>query len=253
MFVNRKNQDSARRVEFFVLGIQRTGSTFLKEYLNAFELVYCYPKMFIGEGALPLDRDRTRSNLFCDNTDKEFREYLDSLYGKKWSSARACGFKIMLAQLKRYPLVLTELFRREALCVLITRQNVIDIYISGELARKTKVYRVRDERDSDKLRETKLEVNTDHLVEKLRKIDTDLKEIRSISKYFKTLSVDYDDLVTNGDAVVASIAPFFSVPAGSLGEPPTLKKVNKAPREELISNYGPFHEAIAKTEFRKFL
>jgi hypothetical protein len=176
--------------------------------------------------------------------------YLDAVYAPR-DDVEAIGFKLMYAQARLQPGLVAYFVRRRVRIVHLVRRNTLDIVLSSAAAEKRNTYHARA---GDTVEETTIELDPSRLVADLTDKERKTRWVRAILSRLGVpyLEVFYEDLAADPESY-AGLFRFLAVdPSGHVLRSP-LKKLNRAPREQLIANYELVERALAGTRFAALL
>jgi LPS sulfotransferase NodH len=247
-----------------VLSTQRSGSTFLVDYLSSTPGVLVHSELFqrlrpelVGSPNRPRHYDIAyqtyrRSTVFRKLAHKFRRralinEYLDDVLSTK-PGVDVIGMKLMYDQTRKYPEVLSWLETHEVSYIHLIRENLLEMIASRELAVKRGNYSMLKPLDA-----MQIHLDVDRLTTDLTLITDEIEHFRRYCSTLPSREVTYEGLVANKAGVSREILEFLGAKSHeSAGS--KLKKTNPAPLSDVIANYDQVASALAKDpRFRRFV
>lgn len=261
---------------FILLATQRSGSTFIRLWLNDHPNIRCHGEVFLRHYQAP---DGFRS--YCESTllgDMAIRlkwtflrrfltnKFLRSLYYNPSHSApwtdmsrwneykprqdiereRAIGFKLMYDQFDRYPWLLDWIKAENVRVLHLIRVNTLRIILSKLTAEKRKTYH-----STSGVSQVKVHVDTETVVSSITEIERSRKRITRKFEGLPTYSLYYDklnDYVANPDEILN----YLGVPFCPMN-PPSLKKLNTSSVEDMVVNFPELVSVLEGTPYERFL
>ena len=232
-----------RKTRFVLISIQRSGSTLLTDYLASHHDIYMAKELFkmSGEG-LNVDADGYRYS------ELPISEYLDDFYKLKGRGYDACGFKIMLDQLEKYPEIIDYVKQHNIFCLYLERRNILKTYISRISARGGKLYHT--EKD---IAVNPVFLQADVIENNLDTIKLTLEKIHYLIQNMHSQTVYYEDLVKNPLVTLEKVQVFLCVKKQKklISK---LKKINIDDLNKTISNYKEIYlKLITNNDYAKYL
>lgn len=241
--------------KFVVLTSSRTGSTWLIDLLNLQSGVEAHGELFLNQRRLKpaiagrADYPRfieTRASPGLTRVSRVF-SYLNRLY----RAPRTAGFKLMYAQLRRYPEILVYLAARRIRIVHLTRCNHIDVIISEEVARLTGSSHARVGTKNDVPR-VRLDQTT--LVDRIRKLGRKSRQAQLLVRFLgcPVLETTYEALL-QGEQEFARILKFLDLSGPVAEARSNLAKRATGGHRDAIVNYDEVRQALISTPFSNLL
>ncbi len=244
---------------FYVLTTQRSGSTVLIRTLDEHPSIFCAGELFFpGEGIhhqewqYPFFGKRLIKNRqFLNLINYPFFPYrVNSHLHNFYKNATdkndgAVGFKLMFGQYKLAPNSF-KLALSQKKCILLVRENLLDMAVSKIKAKTSKVYHLAGE--SDIQPNEKIFIAPVVLEKSLIKLAKKNKKINQFQAE-NILKIDYDELF-DWKKLSYKIAVFLEVEMVELS--PVLKKLTTKPLIETIENYNELKSFFSATEFSIF-
>lgn len=174
--------------------------------------------------------------------------YLDALY----RTSGSVGFKLMYAQLARYPEILAYFIRHRTNVVHLVRQNHLDVEIS--YAVKAKIGRAHLLSGQPSPQAMHVELETQNLVARLERLQQKQQIARKILSWSKLphLEVAYEDLLRD-QAHFRIIWDFLSIEPQQAIPEAKLVKIRRGEQHETITNYDEVKNLLAYTKYAGLL
>jgi LPS sulfotransferase NodH len=231
--------------KFVIFTTQRTGSTFLKNYLNSHPEITCFGELFNKpKYCLKVHQNqfykRNHFNLFAKY---KALPYLESML----IGNQAVGFKLMYNQAKEISLTPCKMRTSDIKIIHLTRENFLKIYISRQMKKKTGVSHTK--RSLDK--KLKISLNCEQLIESIKKIQNEV-EYYNILLSKESLNIQYEHLFRDIEGETEKILNFLKiVPNGTMSC--HLKKITSDALSDIIDNYDEVTSHLKNTPYEKFL
>lgn len=215
---------------FFVSCVDgRVGSYMLTSMLGRHPQIACYGEIFN-----PLTPD-----LILGQKAQPTWEFLRKIYSQK----QAAGFKLIYYQWLELPKDFAAELVESNRVIFITRENMLDCYLSVFLARKNKFRQYNDE------------VVTLDPKQIDRYFAYRKREEKAALEMYRDTAVDvlettYERLVTDRERAVREICDFLWVKYHPIE--PTTKKARKKTKREVIANYEELMAHYAGTEAERY-
>jgi LPS sulfotransferase NodH len=243
--------------KFVVLTDNRSGSTWVMSTLNSLEGV-------TGQGELFLPRPRVKEKRWDSDfawpryieaepdgrTLRPFSvfAYLDALY----RTPGAVGFKLMYAQLAKYPEILPYLMRHRVRVVHLVRENHLDVVLSYAVkAELGRAHLLPGQAAPDKLQ---VELDTKGLVARMERLRKKQEMGRRMLEWCRLphMEVAYEDLLEDPDRF-RLIWAFLSIDSEREMPEPTMFKIRQGGHRDVISNYDEVSQVMASSRFAGML
>jgi hypothetical protein len=189
----------------------------------------------------------TKSNGFTSRPFSVF-SYLDAFY----RTPGTVGFKLMYAQLGRYPEILGYFIKHRTQVVHLVRQNHLDVLISYEV--KAKIGRAHLLSGQSVPQDLNVDLDTKNLVGRLEWLQKKQRIARRLLSWCRLphLEIAYEDLLRD-QAHFRLIRDFLSIePEKDLPES-SLTKIRRGDQRDVIGNYDQVEEVLANTQFLTLL
>lgn len=272
--------------KFILLTTPRTGSTYIRLWLNNHPNIRCHGEIFLRKyGAMDgfkhfCNQSITKKffyDVFCNKIFTKIpfnsfpnnitKEFFNSLYNnpdhsRPWTNmetwnnyqprenldmTNAVGFKLMYYQLKNYKILKFWIENNNLGIIHIRRDNILKIYLSRLLLRKRGFAH-----SSVKVKAVKVFVNPKTIVAYLERIDRVQENIKNLFPNNPYLEIKYEDFFSNNLETSERIWEFLGVRKYRIPAP-SLKKVNYNYVEEIIGNYDKIVNALKNTPYESFL
>lgn len=248
---------SGMKTRFVVLTTNRSGSVWLMSTLNSFEDVVAQGELFLPRPRV--SEPRWDSDFACTRfIETEFEglttrpftvfSYLDDLYG----SAGTVGFKLMYAQLGRYPEILLYLIRHRIRVIHLIRRNHLDVLLSYAVKAKLgQAHLMHGQKPPDDIRVT---LDTENLIGRLRWLQNKQRIARKLLNWCRLphLEIAYEDL-SRDQGHFRRVWDFLSVQSEQEMPQSNVVKIRRGGHRDVISNYDQVKRALANTKFAGFL
>jgi LPS sulfotransferase NodH len=279
-----------RMTKFVLLTTQRSGSTFIRLWLNNHPSVQCYGEVFLRDyPAVDGFKYYCEANIFrrtlyyilCKPyltkspynfvSKKLIREFLNGLYYvpcftepwtdiSKWKNyqprrynniERAVGFQLMYNQLRDYEYLYEWIISNEVSIVHLTRKNLLKLYLSRLIARQSGIYHSFVKSESARPVQ-KIFVDQKNILPRMKDILKQREEVSNIFSENPSVEFSYEDFFSNYTDVSQKIFSFLGLEDVVL-ELPNLEKINPNSIEQIIENYKEIAETLKGTPFEEFL
>ena len=272
---------------FILLTTQRSGSTYLRIWLNGHSQVNSYGEIFLSnykshDGFSKFCQDRSlicRTRFHLHNTRlfigagvdlitrKAIDDYLEKLYhdpshSGPWTdfdrrnecapkkSASVTGFKIMYSTLEKYTALQDWIDDQpDIMIVHLIRRNLLKSYISGVRMELSSVAHTTGE----SLSYAPVSIDTRSLFDYFK--STSVKRRLYHQKYSKNsqfLELSYEDMFANQKESLQKLIEFFSLQPESMSLP-SIKKISSAELRDEIANHQEVVDKLSGTEYESFL
>ena len=249
-------------IKFCLISTQRSGSTWLIDILDNHPMIKAYEEIFIinpnrikpsNRKLLPPVRYYRYKKCFWSRPLKTF-SYLNFIQNTE-SQNQFVGFKLMYNQLKAYPEILIQLVLQQYKIIHLVRSNSIDVVISSEFMKKTKI--AHKKKTTINFPENRvIYIDPKKLLYKLRRHKINLRRMQYILRCLPldTLNVFYDELQEDKDICFKDILKFLGIDKKSSSQlHSNFSKVNPGYHWQKIKNYNEIRSCLKGTEFYKLL
>ncbi len=253
---NILNQKGNALVRFFIAGIRRTGTGFIRTTLNNHPQVRC-----IGEAFNFGDRFGKTRGEKCEDGYRQFinsiaagkardlilrrntvESFLDQLY-QPAAEQKAVGFKLMQKQSNKFPMVLEYLRRHDTAVIHVVRENVLKTLISRTVKRAT-----GQSHTTKAMKKTPVHLETSRLIKDMERFEADNNRWPELCAGMPYLRVSYEDFVANQDVELTRMLDFLNVePIADLTS--HFVKGNPDNIREIIVNYDEVESTLKDTRF----
>jgi LPS sulfotransferase NodH len=258
-------------VRFLIIGDARTGSTLLVDALQSSPAIVCFAELFnVGVDFVPFgvegyDNFDQRQRELRDRDPQSF--LATRIYSRHSDDVRAVGFKLLYGQALHNPGLMESLLAdRELHVVHLNRRNVLRLLVSRKIARTTGVYVERTRAWNDRGRLQNIARHPLQALGRLPKVASRIANKRKVDRIGKSvhvsaeelerfslehairfeanaqtfsnhnvLNLDYEDILSDRDAVFARTQKFLGVEPVELE--PSLRRQNPEPLRDLVANY----------------
>jgi LPS sulfotransferase NodH len=231
-----------KKVRFVVVGMQRTGTTLLGEYLQSHPQIYMGRELFkvSGEGR-NVDPDSYRYS------DVSVEAFLDDFFTRRCKGVRACGFKVMADQLRQFPQIIDYLGCNGVVCIYLERLNIVDTAVSRLLARQRNVYHTEEA-----VTFAPEPMAHDRLLGELQRIEHDRAYLYDVLKAFAPLTVHYEVMTADKTKALLPVLKRLGVERDVEMSSP-LKKISSGTLAQRIGNADEILHVLSQSKYRPFL
>jgi Sulfotransferase family len=232
---------------FIIAGIRRSGTTLIRTTLDAHPQIRCYGEVFsplhhneFGYGRfLHESMMRRIQNLFMRR--KLVESYLDTILNSP--DHRATGFKLILSQSRRYPMVLPYLRRHNTRVIHIVRENVLKTLVSRTTKRVTNVAS-----STKPVARAPVTLPAEKLPAQLERLRRSNEAWKKETHGMPYLRVTYEDFVAERERELGRMLEFLEV--DNLPDvKSSMVKVNPDDMREIIANYDAVERSLKGTPF----
>ncbi len=244
--------------KFLIISTQRSGSTWMTDLLNSHPNVRMYTELFLKKGRGFPDWGRYKDLVYWNTYRSGLKgwgsirpfsifKYLDEVFDST-ADDTASGFKIMYAQLYRYPEIVLYMIIHKVKIIHLVRWNTLDSVLSRiTMAIKKTAHNIDDSiQDIQIILEIKKTVNEISKLERQKRLASKILKILRLPY----LQICYEDVVEDS-CVVNSSLEFLNIDILELKS--DYKKLNKLPYCERIINYDEFYVAMQSTPYLTYL
>lgn len=244
-----KPQLKVARPGFMLVGMMRSGSNFLERKLNMLPSIRCHGELFnpkfVGFAA---DFGESYVGYWRNDTSTRNRDSLGFMNEVLEACDRQqCGFRMFL---DHDPAVMAETLYNPAIKKIVLTRNLLDSYISLQIARETDVWLTTDPARQDHIE--KVHVDPDELVNFALRQSMFYNDVLTIlhrtgQRYFH---IDYSEIKELDQ--LNGIAEFLGVPDrfATIDEP--IKRQNPAAQKDKITNHAQLVEALRERSMARW-
>lgn len=177
------------------------------------------------------------------------KPYLEDFYGGR-DEIRAVGFKLMYRQARRNPAVAVFIASHRVHIVHLIRANLLDIVVSQATADTRGQYHAWE---GEQIGETQITLEPTVTLTRLR----ELERQRSVARWFlrlarvPTLELTYERLRAD-TSLFDKAFEFLGVDGGHAVQS-SMRKLNQAPKSELVENWPELRRALSRTRYAEFV
>lgn len=248
--------------KFVILGIQRTGTTWIRTTLDSHPSILALGEVFLySHGRFPFRRkvgldvaqsyrqyiEQTlhRRCLHIYRRSAIVTEYLDHMFARP--EYDAVGFKLMKTHCQQFPSIVAYLLSRDVSAIHVVRKNVLKTLLSRETARQRKLFHADKRLPTEKIR-----LDVKKLLPSLHKIDDDNREWEHVFRSSSYLKVSYESFVSNRADELRRIFEFLRVDP-DIDASSNLVKINPDSIGDVVVNYNEVCRALEGTVFASCL
>jgi LPS sulfotransferase NodH len=248
-------------IPFVVIGHPRSGSTLLKEAIDAHPVLKVYGELFHKADA---ERQKSHCIRKQDGTRVHYeageRDAIEFLTAHVWSQEnsayQAVGFKLFFERIKCPGS--KRLFARlkqeiTGLRVIhIIRDNLLDSWVSRKKAEQTGVWRLpATGHVAGPTREIRpIHANPENILRNFEQLDHATQVMARTFRDIPYLAVNYATLVRDFQKEMSAVFCFLD--ASPIRNRMSVQKQNTAPHRDFISNYDELKEFFANTPYSGF-
>ena len=253
----RRSADARAGTPFIVLTTPRSGSTWFLDVLGRVPGATAHTELFLprrkprGERSMSwqtaeyLDRNLRGHPLFCETGPQIARRpwsvfaYLDDVYGRPG----VVGFKIMYANLVRYPELWAYVVTRRVRVLHLVRSNLLDVVVSEHVRETTRTaHRIAGEPE---LAIEPMRIDPVDLVARVRWMRRRIRAVRTLlrASLVRRLEVTYEALVRE-PRTFERVCDFLSLERPDVLPASHLEKLVKRPASEILRNYDEVARAL---------
>lgn len=245
------------RTPFVLLTMQRTGSGWIMDRINNVPSAQGHMELFLHFARRkPPRAGRNDYPRFVEMRPQLPRrrisavfEYLDGLYQRPG----AVGFKLMYSQLLQNPEILAYLFlRRPVRIVHLVRHNLLDMLVSGELARVSGTSHVSRR---DPLEKVQVALEPDRIVPQLRRLERKRRLMHGVLALLPNPveEIAYEAMCRDSGEF-ERLCDFLGISAADEDTGMTqLVKRQRASHDEVLLNFREFGTAVRRGGYQDLL
>ncbi|MFV8819492.1 sulfotransferase [Haliea sp. E17] len=272
--------------KFIILTMPRSGSTYIRLWLNNHPEVRCHGEVFLRTyPALDGYRHFTESHKKRYFLTKCFgnpamsrvsynlplarltQEYLTSLFSNPEHSApftefgkgriynpqvshdseKAVGFKLMYQQLLDFRCLFKWINSDDIKIILLTRDNLLEMYISNLMMVKRGIAHTSSKQLVDKIH-----ISPKKACRAMAKMEHNASKMRDQFESEKVLEITYEEFFKQHESCASRIWSFLGVDAQNVTSP-SLKKISSHRVDEKVKNYKELADALSGTPYERFL
>ena len=240
--------------KFVIIGIARTGSTWLVDLLNAHSQVQAFGELFrsmdvVGWDVRPFTTHQSPRLLALYRSDP--LSFLDRCVFRRWPVAcEAVGFKLFYYHARRPPhaMVWDHLAQDRSIRIIhVKRANLLGQYCSLQLAHKTDVWSSRRALDGEP---PSVRLEIDACREHFAEVRAWEQECARLFGSHRVFDLYYEDLVSDRDRQMQAIQSFLELRHEPVSS--ALVRQRRRPLSSVIANYDELKHAFAGTQWAGF-
>ncbi len=243
--------------KFVLLTTNRSGSVWVMSTLNSLQQVTAQGELFLPKARV--SEERWDSDFACPRfIETEFGNvtfrpfsvfsYLNDLY----SAPGSVGFKLMYAQLRRYPEILVYLIRHRIRVVHLVRRNHLDVVLS--YAVKAKIGRAHLLSGQSARDAIRIELDTENLIRQMAWLERKQGMARQLLNWSRLphLEVAYEDLFRDRTHFRMILDFLLIKPEEAIPES-SVVKTTRGSHRDVIRNHDEVKERLANSKFAELL
>jgi LPS sulfotransferase NodH len=262
---------------FVILATQRSGSTYLRSWLNRHPDIRCHEEIFLpkqeyAESFASFLRDKMRGRKMVEELISQghtslfpvnlyFSLYMRQLrssrpkvlsFDELWqaSSFRPCankcdatwvGYKLMYNQINIVPSLLNYHLKHVSKCIHLVRRNVLEILVSRLIAEKTGIWHSKNE-----TKQTSIFIEPDYALKEYRSIANLQNKHSELASRWGGVTVYYEDFFNEFKQKneMKKILSYLDLDVNVEIKPVNLTKIIKMPIASVIENYLEVREHL---------
>jgi len=219
--------------KFILLTRQRTGSTVLARTLDEHPNIFCAGEIFHhGDGihhsemqfpfikCLQADFPFLRSGLQIPWGIVRTNSFLTRFFEKTLQEgATSSGFKLMLSQIRLFPMTKLWLQKPDIKKIVLIRDNALDIVISDQRARQSGQSHLNS---GDRKTDFTVSLDLRSLERKLRSVEANNQRLYRFADQTNALLIKYEDILSNWNKTLSTLFDYLGV--NPIALPPVLQK-----------------------------
>ena len=215
---------------FVILANARTGSNLLRSLLDSHPDIKAYGEIF--------------SLLKESSTEDIWSSHVES---KKSKKIKWVGFKLFYNHPRdsSSPKIWDLIKANNSIKIIhLTREDILKMIVSKEVALKTKKYVQFDEKENTKT----VSISPDKFLRKMDKFEKTKSKAEAAFTNHQTIHISYEDLVLNQEQTLQSVLSFLGAnPLQKLSS--AHKKQNPRHVRQIVDNYDELKESLADTKY----
>lgn len=246
--------------KFVIISRQRSGSTVLVRSLDQHKQIFCAGEIFLNskktfhnELNFPAVNIVSKSKEIFLIINYFFglirvNSYLNNFFNRpEINGFDTVGFKLMINQIKLYPMTLKWIKKNELKKIILIRENPLEILVSYIRIKKIR----KPHLDLKNHLETeKVFIETRNILKKLEKIERENQKLLKLSNQDNSLLIYYEEIF-KWDDLMKKIYQFLEVDYQTIQ--PVLKKISKNSIQENVENYNELVKALENSKYRTYL
>lgn len=246
--------------KFVIISRQRSGSTVLVRSLDQHKQIFCAGEIFLSSKKTFHDELNFPAVNIVSKPKEIFliinyffglirvNSYLNKFFNRpEINDFDTVGFKLMINQIKLYPMTLKWIKKNELKKIILIRENPLDILVSY-----TRIKKIRKPHLELKnhLETEKVFIETRNILKKLEKIERENQKLLKLSNQDNSLLIYYEEIF-KWDDLMKKIYKFLEVDYQTIQ--PVLKKISKNSIQENVENYNELVKALENSKYRIYL
>ena len=224
--------------KFILLSTQRSGTTFLSEYMMT------HPEIKMGRELFKNSSSgrNTDNNPYC-KSNKSINNFLTEYYS---TSIPVCGFKLMWNHFKQYPELQIYIEENKIDIIYMERTNLLKTVVSRLSARQQQHYH-----SNHSIKFKPIELAITDIYQELDILSKTLLEIHTFLDKKSYLHINYEKFSTNHDKTLNKMQQYFDLTPYKLKCP--LQKINSDTLVDVIKNYNEVYSFLISTKYASCL
>jgi len=249
---------ASQMTKFVIAGLQRTGTTLIQTALDSHPAIRCLDELFLFTYGIPHIKRARGAGV-----DQSYRQYIAKSWGNFTMDIfarrkgvyryledlfaipdyQAIGFKLMLAQLRRFPMVMDYIREHNFSVVHVIRSNLLKTHVSRVRTRVTGIAH-----SEHKVAQVSFRLETGNLVRDLQRIAAENDKWKSLAEDLPYMMLTYESFVANREEYNNRLLEFLSIEDKQQLVSPH-KKVTSNSLEDVIDNYDEVRDCLDGTKF----
>lgn len=258
-------------VKFILITSQRTGSTYISNYLHNHPQIAMYEEIMLKNSSTPgglkqfVNSNKLKNFLFniynlriikkihsiipifipiniimkqyleaFFSRDKEYvnnNNIFNNLTNQLDEDPKAIGFKLMINQIKNNPYLKNWIIENNLKIIILKRRNILKKYISSIASYKRKIAH-----STKQVEKVKINIDLLHLKKYIHNTNNEYLMLDTFKKDNDYICINYEDFFSNPELQVTDLFNFLGVDRKVNIEKPILKKLNTQSLDEIINN-----------------
>lgn len=259
-------------IKFILVTSQRTGSTYISNYLHNHPEIAMYEEVMYTKSSTP-------GGLIHFLSDKKFKkilfrfynlrlikkmhskipiyfpiniivkQFLDTFFKRKKEfinnnnffndssnqlidEPKALGFKVMVNQMISYPYLNKWILENNVKIIILKRQNILNKYVSVVASYQRKIAH-----STKQVGKVKINIDLLHFKKYIENTINEYKMLDTFKNNKDYLCINYEDFFSNPELKIMDIYEFLEINKNLNFEKPKLKKLNSQSLDDIIVNF----------------
>lgn len=272
-------------VKFILITSQRTGSTFISNYLHNHPQIGMYEEVMLTNSSTPgglvhyVEGNKFKKILFrlynfrfikalhakipifipiniivkqyLDSFFKMNKEYINNNNYFNNSSnqlidePKALGFKVMANHINSIPYIKKWILENDVKIIILKRHNILEKYVSNVASYQRKIAH-----STKQVEKVKVKVDLIHFKRYLENTINEYKMLDTFKEYKDYISINYEDFFAHPEFKITEIFKFLGIKEKIHVENPKLKKLNSQSLEDIVVNYDEVVKSLQQQNLK---